>query len=544
MAVTGMPEWFDEFADQDLYRRNAFRISGLPVTATARDVRRRLAELRAAEALGNEAVGCDGWLPLTPPPDHDVVREALRRLDDPVRRIIHEFLWLWPLPDGDASTLTSARKKWAEWTRRATDSAAVATRYYGDIAAHNLAVLTHLRALEDNQPGSLRHLELCHISYGYWRMVRESDGCWRWLDDRIRALDDPRLRGISAVAVRDAITGFLLTIHAKLAFDAARASGDDVARQHVALMYEFGPTNVVQTALTDAAQPIAIRTGLLVDQTDRRGGDPTALDRAAASLLKETATDLRVLRAVLGEEHPDTTETTDRVAIAVQDAAVACGNLMRPDTESAIRGRYLARAAAHLRSARELAVGEHTRTLIDENLAGVLSNALLASYERATAKGEESPTLGARLAIKLLDDTQAALRELGELRPDHSDNDMIHDAIAIRASALITGYFNVTGNVGEALGAYRKVLSVAAGLETRSVIQRNINTLVAMRAATPAVTAPRRPPVTRPPARPTPTSRRPARAGRRRNAADSGAVFWWAVVILMVIFVLEISTGR
>ncbi|MEQ4725421.1 hypothetical protein [Nonomuraea sp. B19D2] len=132
MARVEVPAWLEEVADRDLYRRNAFRISGLAVTATLRAVRRRVSEVRAAETLET-----DGFI--------------------------------------------------GAWERRM----------------------------------------LWEQAYRHWHMVLADDGCWRWLDERIHVLDDPRLRAVSGTALREALPAALLEIHAGIAVDAAQRQGDE-----------------------------------------------------------------------------------------------------------------------------------------------------------------------------------------------------------------------------------------------------------------------------------------------------------------------------
>ncbi|MGW6910145.1 hypothetical protein [Streptomyces sp. NPDC054940] len=333
MARSELPTWLQGAMDREPYRHNAFRISGLAVTATPRAVRRRVSEARAAEALGAErtgrpAAGESRWLPPDSMPDHNAVREALRRLEDPVRRVVDEFFWFWPLPESDGTELAQAREAWERLAgSRAEDTGDPGAR---SIAVHNLAVLHHAEALEAKEFYGARGLRtLWERAYRYWRQVLDDDGCWRRLDERIRVLDDPRLRVVDDTALREALPTVLLDLHARLAVDAARRKGgEDAALRHVSLMRGFavndGPADagsvddgLVDDGLVDAGSVDdglvndglvdagSVDDGLvndgLVDAALRRvtapfaaavrhrteaipgpGGDPARLDRAAA----------------------------------------------------------------------------------------------------------------------------------------------------------------------------------------------------------------------------------------------------------------------
>jgi len=79
----------------DVYRINAFRVTGLRVDARPRDISRHLEKPRNDCEI-RSVQWKSGPLPLDPPPSPDNLREARQRLNDPQRRIIDEFFWFWP----------------------------------------------------------------------------------------------------------------------------------------------------------------------------------------------------------------------------------------------------------------------------------------------------------------------------------------------------------------------------------------------------------------------------------------------------------------
>ena len=83
-----------EAATKDLFRNNAFRITGLSIEATRREEAKHADELKLREELGQSATLHTGAVALNPPPKLDQIREATQRLKDPERRLIDEFLVL------------------------------------------------------------------------------------------------------------------------------------------------------------------------------------------------------------------------------------------------------------------------------------------------------------------------------------------------------------------------------------------------------------------------------------------------------------------
>ena len=86
----------------ELYANNAFRLSGLPASATSRDIRRRSEQLRVMAQLGTGTDTGQGVLPLAERPGAAAVADALERLRDPSRRLVDELFWFWPAESDEA----------------------------------------------------------------------------------------------------------------------------------------------------------------------------------------------------------------------------------------------------------------------------------------------------------------------------------------------------------------------------------------------------------------------------------------------------------
>src|ERR1700693_3155112 len=79
-----------------IFRNNAFRITGLPVDATTREIRKQGDKLKMMEELGQGQAMHASVFAIRPPPTVYQIRDALRRLEDPETRLVEEFFWFWP----------------------------------------------------------------------------------------------------------------------------------------------------------------------------------------------------------------------------------------------------------------------------------------------------------------------------------------------------------------------------------------------------------------------------------------------------------------
>ena len=192
-------------ATPEIFEVNGFRIIGVPVDATIREINRQTDRLRTMMSSGQGEQAHVGAFALFPPPADEVIREANQRLRDPEQRILDEFFWFWPrqsgqgasdsalqaLADGDADT---AFELWAALESNPEE---------GYVARHNLAILRQLMALEwENHYTKAGQLteenktavgKLWRSAFKRWNLLATDDDFWGRVTARIRQLDDPRL---------------------------------------------------------------------------------------------------------------------------------------------------------------------------------------------------------------------------------------------------------------------------------------------------------------------------------------------------------------
>lgn len=323
-------------AGTDLYRRNAFRVAGLSVHATARDIRRRAEELRVKARLGAGAGGAPGPLPLRPPPEPDAVQEALQRLRDPVRRLEDELFWFWPAHnaavedarDEALDALREGRPHDAErlWADPAPGRAAA-------VAAHNLAVLSHAQALDgyldaDTAADGPGGRDLWKPALRHWRTVLDTDAFWDLVAARARAADDPRLGPGTAGELRERLPAVLLRIAAEAAVGTS-LGGD--AKGGVALAGVIRTSGfdeaAVDTAFRAAAAPELNRLRALGDSAlDRARTSPDTARDEAVHILDHSRAALEALGEILTPAHPLLEGVRDEIAERVQQCTVLYGN--------------------------------------------------------------------------------------------------------------------------------------------------------------------------------------------------------------------------
>lgn len=159
-AARIVDEALDTLGERRLFRQNAFRVTGLPIDATARQVRRAREESRGRFYVPPSGAA---HAPLPPSDDEAEVRAAFEVLADPVARLAHEVLWVAPEADDPR------------------------TRAVRDLCA----------ALEGTAPDGTVRVASAARQWGWslkaWARILIDDATWQDVRRRAEALDDPRL---------------------------------------------------------------------------------------------------------------------------------------------------------------------------------------------------------------------------------------------------------------------------------------------------------------------------------------------------------------
>jgi hypothetical protein len=460
------------YATVDLYRRNAFRLSGLPVDASLRQIRRKAGEIEAAERLGDDGLIEGGRLfPVKPRPSAETIRTALQRLRDPNQRLLEEWFWLWPIPDVelDGAEPSDVGRAWGELI--GTGKAHAST------ALHNLAVIAHLNVLESGR-GSKSVETAWRGVYRRWRQVIDDERCWEWLEHRVEAIADPQLKPGAVTEIRRELPSLLLAIHAGLA--ASLVGWPTRTKLHVSAMRASGfDRELIDQALLGAVQGQVSRLRAL---GDRARDAVTARDPwadAVESIVEESVADRNTLDLVLGSDHPVVSGVTDRLAGGLRECVIAGVN--RSGAEGRNQPADYAQAVRLLEKAKSIAGDGHVRRQIDADMVTLLTNQVVVACNAAMEKhGAETYTLDAQR--RLVQETRDPMKRLRKLDP--AEHDSLRDEVAGTSYAMLIDYVNHHGprggDVSAVLPALEKALDLAATPELQGRIRKAINDIERM----------------------------------------------------------------
>lgn len=389
----------------EMYQHNGFRVAGLPTTATAEEIRRH----------GRTAT--DDW-----------VREACRRLDDPVHRIVDEFFWLWPdEPDDDRA-----------------------------VAVHNSAVRGHAAALDKilDLPGW--EVDWFEVHEG-WRTVATTDACWAYLRARIRRLDQPEVDVRLADDLRRLLPALMLSVNAELVVRAIVA--DDPAAVATAWDAGFGETRLAEDELLRAIEPLCAELAreyrdfqldaeIRPEQVGARADKLTARTRRLARLLSAVPTAPNALRDAISGSF-DTFVRSDASADQMAWQAVELMRLVRDATRD-----------------------DDERAVVDGDLGRVLvfhiaSLCRTAADRLVYADPDDSLLIGSRL----LDDSRRSLELLASLpSPPPAEPDKSHDAVAILVTRAMAVPVLTDAAAELATECARRALDTARSPHVRAIV--------------------------------------------------------------------------
>jgi hypothetical protein len=234
-------------ATQEICRKNSFRITGLPVDATAREISKHTDRLKQMTELGITTGANKGPLALSPPPTADDIREAHQNLNDPERRILDEFFWFWPEEFGRSQTdpaiqavvagdCDTALRIWAAKETNPSD---------GVVAMHNIAVFWQLKALDaETSPefdplagDSLKLIEkYWNDALKRWNYLSTDDVLWDKVSGRVRQTAEARLTTGFVRRMRTTLPAAFRKVHAQLALHYAQSGARDLAKMHIRFM--------------------------------------------------------------------------------------------------------------------------------------------------------------------------------------------------------------------------------------------------------------------------------------------------------------------
>ncbi|WP_432888976.1 septum formation family protein [Kribbella sp. CA-245084] len=322
-------------AGPELYRRNAFRISGLLADADGRTTRQVSQRLRAALEMGADVdLGT-----ATSSDPHEIQAACDLILGDPRRRLVHEVFAPWGTDVSDCGCSIELHKN------------------------HDLAVKAHSNAIAREQSGEWGKTP----PDSEWTRARQSwgkvvPGLARHLEYRVRDLDDRQLDKSAVGEIRRELPRALT----QPAVDLAVSGPTTRAARLVSHAQRFPNAAAVhRRLLVSAANPLYEELEDRRTQIAQRIGDGP-VDPIVAEIEDDLLPRLARLDALLPPgKNPRTSALHDQLAILLNNCAVELMN--RGEFNDGRAERYLERAATIAIDQHELSLVRDNRQMLDEN---------------------------------------------------------------------------------------------------------------------------------------------------------------------------------
>ena len=353
----------ENFADlsPDIYRKNPFRLLGLPSSARLKQVKRRASTMVSQIESGDAASLADyiiaGLTPLVDEPD---IREASHCLESPEKRLMAELFWFRTDDSSAVSDLSFSgiRNDVTSWLEAEASQGEDATT-----ATHNLVVFYHLVALQiewgidvhvaDTDPGlSAYHVEAdaaWRKVFVKWRRLHRSEVFDAWLKTRFETIARGRLPDDDYDALKGLLkTGPLVQV-LTLAYAHARknrlAETDRLRR--TVLDNGISKKLLAETAERFLQSPVdRLLKSIEVAQTDI-GNDAASAALKATELMDRTLPDLNGLIKLLGDSHHIVANVGDTLGSAVNRAQLEVSDNLQ---DYATSRKLLLRVTPYVRS--------------------------------------------------------------------------------------------------------------------------------------------------------------------------------------------------
>ncbi len=382
--TTGTPECdlLLRIADPDVYRKNPFRVLGLPVDTSLRAAAKEVSRRKMLAELGQPESGV-GRLEIRPAPTVDDLRAAEEVLHDPAQRLVHELFWFWPLeplsgqPDPALDALKSGNLKAAAtiWDVARKDPGTPESRLA--IAKHNVAVRWHFYVLDleattsgkcwdDPQAENIRKTWV--VAQTYWNDSVHSDAIWNALCARVISINDDRASLEFVQSMRKTIGRALLKINATLALRYVDLNNGTAALAHLTLLLD-SPIHANNSSVVDEflVAPLKESVRQRIRDAEAARNDPSQANGAAHRLVAKFSSYLPILtRLMAGRDGYDLAGLFDEAVTACLSCAIAYYNVTNDGAAS----------LTILETILPLAQSETIRVRVEENIATAKSNLL------------------------------------------------------------------------------------------------------------------------------------------------------------------------
>jgi hypothetical protein len=465
-----------------LYQKNIFRVTGLPVDATSKEVSRQAQKLQMLEEMGGGSTGPQPAFPLAIPPTTDEIRAALSRMKEPEHRIVDEFFWYWPEEFGASKSDPAIQAMLAGNTESAVRLWRDREKAGSHVAQHNMAIMYHMFAVDWTN---------YHVSYdidktlddqikGYWRKsferweeLIERDELWEMLKARIRSLEDEALTTGFVRRMLRQLPQALDKVNAEAALRLAEQGRLDWARFHVNFMNEThqGLDDVDSTSEL-VLEPTKIRVGQYLESFELQADkDPAKGAELANQLLDHCRPMMGLFDLFHGKDAHQRNDLFDKVAETVLQMVIS-HQRSTGDNKAFV---------ALLQQALKFASGAHVRERILKNISigeGNLKGQLLEPIFKLLKSIQGSSH---RQKVKLASITENIIPKLPEVASKiGSDSEMcknLFDSIAIALRGISVDANNLENDHPTALSAVLLALKLAKSQDLKARLQGDMQQL-------------------------------------------------------------------
>ena len=459
-----------EIATPRLYRENPFRKTGLSVLAGAREVARRIDQLKLAAELGT---GIDRW---SFAPEEsltvDQIREVAQVLKEPSVRLVHELFWFWPekypedSPDDPAVNFLGQGE-----TLRAIEHWETLAKEDRPSALHNLAVYYHQQALEmerEETPDEQDLAQLWMQAIRSWDRIRSEEATWVRLRARVAGLADARLTVEFVGQMRATISDALAKICASLALShGEQGRGNRGALDAALVIHIQGDDTGARQALETRATPIARRIDVRVSEAKNCAalGTANGLTEAMA-LISTNNEDLRLIEILCGRTAEYYREVSHSVADTALNKLVAYQRQTGDDRGCLPVLVYLLgmeatpefklRLAETFRIVRSNALSGEHRDVPEKRLAPVAEESGLSNYEKE---------------CQLL--TEHVIPGLERMKLGNAAREEFSGRVAFMLRNLALAAYHENDNFTLAMNAFAAAFALPCGEEVHAALEKD-----------------------------------------------------------------------
>lgn len=253
-----------------------------------------------------------------------------------------------------------------------------------------------------------------------WERLKSEHAFWQKLENRIRLLDDPRMRPSAANHIRLSFPIALASIDVALVVGAAELGNFAAATTHLTRLRACGlPANRMQDLLDKSTLPVRSKVGELCRRAESELSATPERTPAILKKLLEDANPLReILNYVLGAGNPARDSMQDQLANLIKESLPQYANSTK----------NFASCRALLKEACQLAASPYVRSLCQGDLdtvnslvADQISDLIIGVCKDAEQAVTGNPQDGERIIRKLLADTDVLFEQLQEATDPRSD---------------------------------------------------------------------------------------------------------------------------